>query len=188
MTQSSDGQQWSDDFIPHKDGTPTEHGFVTMMPYQGKFLTAWLDGRNTGGGSHDGHGHGDGGPMTLRSALIAMDGTMENEVELDQRICDCCQTSGAITDIGPVIVYRDRSDEEIRDMSIVRFVDGKWSDPKTIHADGWKIEGCPVNGPRATAHGNLLAVAWFTAANSQPKVKLIFSQDGGANFWRSLHH
>ena len=180
LTMSDDGKNWKNDFVPHTDGTATEHGFVTMLPYKDQFLVAWLDGRNTGGGHH---GDGSGpGAMTLRSAFINSDGEIENEVELDNRVCDCCQTGGAIADNGPVIVYRDRSEKEVRDMSIVRYIDGKWSDPAVIGQDDWQISGCPVNGPRVAAKGNSLAVAWFTAPKSQPAVKIAFSNDGGASF------
>ena len=40
---------WKDDFILHKDGTKSEHGFVSMIPYKDdSFFITWLDGRNTG--------------------------------------------------------------------------------------------------------------------------------------------
>lgn len=121
--------------------------------------------------------------MTLRGAMLDKTGTKTKEWELDGRICDCCQTSIAITANGPVVVYRDRSKEEIRDMSIVRFVNGEWTEPKTIFfADEWKIAGCPVNGPRADAIGNNLAVAWFSMKENKGEVKIIFSEDGGATF------
>ena len=165
VSQSSDGRVWSEDFIPHRDGTPTEHGFVTMLPYKDKFVVAWLDGRNTGLTDHSSAtGHG---AMTLRSAFISKDGNMEKEVELDDRVCDCCQTGGAITSNGPVIVYRDRSENEIRDMSIVRLAEGEWTPPKTIFADNWEIAGCPVNGPRVSSIDNILAIGWFTASEGQ---------------------
>ncbi len=169
------------DFLLNTDGTNTEHGFVTMLPYkENSFFVCWLDGRNTGG-----EGHGTGahqGAMSIRSAEVAASGDITNEIELDNKVCDCCQTTAAITDNGPVVVYRDRSDEEHRDMSIVRWVEGNWTTPKTIFYDNWKIEGCPVNGPKAAAMGNDLAIAWFTAANKEPKVKVIFSNDAGENF------
>lgn len=169
---------WTPALVPHQDSTPTEHGFATMIPTATNgFQLAWLDGRNTSGG----HGEHQGA-MTIRAAMLDDQGAISNEVELDNRVCDCCQTGGAMTTNGPVVVYRDRSEMEVRDMSIVRLVDGEWTAPQTIYADNWKIEGCPVNGPRADAVGNTLAVAWFAAPNKQPQVKLIFSEDGGASF------
>ncbi len=173
-------QSWSEALIPHKDGTPTEHGFVTMIPLEdASFQIAWLDGRNTGGGSHDEH---SGGAMTLRTAIVDIQGNITEEYELDSRVCDCCQTSGALTDNGPVIVYRDRSELEIRDMSIVRKVDGQWTTPKAVYRDNWEIAGCPVNGPRVSTIGNNLAVAWFSAPNGRASVKVGFSLDAGQSF------
>ena len=180
-TSADNGKTWSDAKILHDDGKQAEHGFVSMMPYGENFFVSWLDGRNTvseDSGTHEGH-HGQ---MSIRGAMLTKNGVKENEWELDNRVCDCCQTDIAITSNGPVVVFRDRSDDEIRDMSIVRFVNGEWTEPKTIFPDQWKIAGCPVNGPRADAIGNNLAIAWFSMKENKGQVKIIFSEDGGATF------
>ena len=180
-TSPDNGKTWSDAKILHDDGRQAEHGFVSMMPYGEKYFVCWLDGRNTvsvDSGSHDGH-HGQ---MSIRGAILTKEGIKENEWELDNRVCDCCQTTVAITTTGPIVVYRDRSENEIRDMSIVRFVNGQWTTPKIIYADQWKIKGCPVNGPRADAIGNNVAIAWFAMKDDKGQVKIIFSSDGGNTF------
>ncbi|MBK7651802.1 MAG: hypothetical protein IPJ20_15225 [Flammeovirgaceae bacterium] len=92
------------------------------------------------------------------------------------------QTTAAITSNGPVVVYRDRSDEEIRDMSIVRLINDEWTKPQAVHEDHWKIAGCPVNGPRISNYENTLAVTWFTAASDSAQVNVSFSSDGGTSF------
>ncbi len=161
----------------HTDDTPTEHGFVSTLAYKDGFFITWLDGRNT-----EEDAEGKRGAMTLRAAEVAVTGKIRNETELDNRICDCCQTTAAITANGPVVMYRDRSEDELRDMSIVRWENGTWTAPKTVYADNWKINGCPVNGPKASVIGNTLVMAWFTAANKKPKVQMVFSADGGASF------
>lgn len=176
------GKTWSSSKILHDDGKKAEHGFVSITPYNDQFFVSWLDGRKTAMEGDASHHEGHHGEMTLRGALLNKTGIKTKEWELDGRICDCCQTSIAITANGPVVVYRDRSTEEIRDMSIVRFVNGKWTEPKTIFPDQWKIAGCPVNGPRADAIGNNLAIAWFSMAGSKAQVKVVFSNDGGATF------
>jgi hypothetical protein len=51
-----------------------------------------------------------------------------------------------------------------------------------VHADGWKIDGCPVNGPAVAADGEVVAVAWFTAAGDTARVRVAFSTDAGATF------
>lgn len=187
VTASSDhGKTWSKATVLHDDGKKAEHGFVSIIPYNDQFMVSWLDGRKTAmEGEHSGH-EGHHGEMTLRGALLDKAGKKTKEWELDGRICDCCQTTIAVTTNGPVVVYRDRSDEEIRDMSIVRLVNGEWTQPKTIFADAWKIAGCPVNGPRADAIGNNVAIAWFSMKDKQSEVKVIFSADGGATFQQPI--
>lgn len=171
---------WSTPVLAHTDGTQTEHGFVSMLPQNnGTFLLTWLDGRFTGGGSHDEGDHGGGGgAMTVRSAVMDLEGNLSEEAELDNRVCDCCQTGVALTSSGAVAVYRDRSDVEIRDMYFSKKTAEEWSSPQPVATDNWNIAGCPVNGPRIASHGDAVAVAWFTAANGEPKVKIAFSADG----------
>lgn len=178
------GKTWEKPFVPHRDGVKAEHGFVSMFAAKdGALAAVWLDGREMkpGAGDHDpqGHGHGE---MTLRYVKIKRDGTLTDEAVLDARVCECCQTSAAMTADGPVVVYRDRSEQEIRDISIVRLRDGKWSQPRSVFQDNWKINGCPVNGPSVAAAGRRVAVAWHTGVNSKPQVKLAFSKDAGASF------
>ncbi len=182
MLSNTNGDTWSNDFLLHSDSTKTEHGFVTLLPYKGdSFFVTWLDGRNTGGDSH-GDEHSSMGAMNIRTATVLPTGHVVDDTLVDGKTCDCCQTSAAITAKGPIIVYRDRTDKEVRDIYISRLLDGSWTAPKSIHNDNWVINGCPVNGPKAVAYKNTLAVAWFTAADAVPKVNIIFSNDSGANF------
>lgn len=168
---------WKTDIALHTDATPTEHGFVTALAYKEDFFVTWLDGRNT-----EENEIGERGAMTIRAAQVNSNGRVFNENELDIRTCDCCQTTAAITKNGPVVIYRDRSETEVRDISIVRQIDGEWITPKPVHTDDWKIKGCPVNGPKAATFKNTLVVAWFTGAQQKPRVQLIFSNDNGVKF------
>ncbi len=179
ITQSHDGgRTWNPAIRPHHDGTLTQHGFVSMLPWhQGRLLAVWLDGRNMGG-----EGHGSGGAMTLRTATLDRDGVRYDEAALDERVCDCCPTAAARTPHGAVVVYRDRSDEERRDIAIVRLNEEGWSAPRAVHEDRWQIAGCPVNGPAVATADTDVAVAWFTAAQDTPRVKVAFSSDEGETF------
>lgn len=188
VAQSVDGgENWSLPFIPHTDGIAAEHGFVTMFPTtNGRIFATWLDGRNTkekdGQEEQGGHGHGHGGAMTLRTAEFDAKGALFAEAELDERICDCCQTDAAMTSVGPIVVYRDRSEEEVRDISIVRKVNGQWTRPQYVFNDAWKIAGCPVNGPAIAAQDQAVVVAWFTSAGGENQVKVAFSNNAGEKF------
>ena len=120
-------------FILHDDGTKSEHGFVSLLPWKDGFFATWLDGRNTAGGHHGHDGHGSGGAMTLRGAFIGVNGTISQDTQLDERICDCCQTAAALLPDGIIVAYRDRTKDEIRDISVVKYTEGLgWSTPAAI--------------------------------------------------------
>jgi hypothetical protein len=181
------GRTWSAPRAPHDDGTATEHGFVSIAEVNGQPYAVWLDGRATAVAGHD-HGDGDkhaahgggAGAMTVRGAVLQATGATAG-VEIDGRVCDCCQTDVAVTDDALVLVYRDRSDDETRDIHTSRLVNGTWSAPVAVHADGWRIDACPVNGPAVAARGNTVVVAWFTAPD-RARVRLAWSVDGGRTF------
>ena len=178
------GKTWSKPLVPHLDNTQTEHGFVSLVPLSGGRLGAvWLDGRNMKDMKDD---HDEGKPlpvsMTLRYAAIDASGKISDDAQLDERVCECCQTSAAVTADGVLAVYRDRSQNEVRDIYSVRQAGNDWSTPQAVHADNWEINGCPVNGPSVSAEGQSVAVGWFTGTGGTPHVKVAFSTDGGATF------
>lgn len=181
LLRSADGRAWSTPVTVHDDRTATEHGFVSLWPQDAHGVgIAWLDGRATGGGDHAHHGHG-GAAMTVRAARFDAAGK-HDEAVLDDATCDCCQTDAAVAAKGVVLVYRDRSPQEVRDIVIVRQRDGAWTKPSVVHPDGWIMPACPVNGPAVTARGDEIVVAWYTAADGQPQVRLARSGDDGAHF------
>ncbi|WIO74294.1 hypothetical protein QP938_13480 [Porticoccaceae bacterium LTM1] len=178
---SSDlGKNWSDPITPHTDNSPTEHGFVSLLPAtNGDLDLVWLDGRDYAEETRENQ-------TALRYAQFDKSGQKTSEVVLDQRVCDCCQTAAANTRSGKVVVYRDRSANEIRDIAIVRYRDGEWMSPKVIHADGWEFHGCPVNGPSVDAKDRDLVISWYTGAGSTPQINLLFSRDEGDTFGRPV--
>lgn len=189
MAVSRDGgAQWSAPVSPHGDRSATEHGFVSLFALEQGVGAAWLDGRNTAGGSghahdHDSDQHGTGaGAMTLRAGGVAADGTVRPDVELDDTTCDCCPTAAARIPGGVVLVYRDRAPGEIRDIFSVRLDAAGWSGPAPVARDDWHMPACPVNGPAIASYGEHLAAAWFTAAGGVPRVRLAFSVDGGRHW------
>lgn len=183
MSISKESGKWSKSFIPHNDGVSAEHGFVSMLAMANdQFFATWLDGRNTKGG----HDHGHSGAMTLRAGIFDSEGNTVSEWELDDRTCDCCQTGAAMTENGPVVIYRDRTENEIRDISITRLIDGEWTSPMPVSVDLWEIAGCPVNGPAIASNKNQLGVAWFTGANGNSKVQFAISTDHGETFGSGL--
>lgn len=186
VTVSRDGgKSWAPPVAPHQDGTKTEHGFVSMTPWGADAMgLIWLDGRKTAGtapGGHDGHGALQA-EMSLVHGTVDRDGRAGMESVLDARVCDCCQTDAVRADGATVIAYRDRSEKEVRDVSLVRFSDGRWSEPVPLSHDNWEINGCPVNGPAIAAAGRRVTAAWFTSPEGKSRVKVAFSSDSGATF------
>jgi len=161
---------------PHDDGAEAEHGFVSLLPWpQHRLLAVWLDGRKMAGEGH-------AGEMTLRGAVLDSSGAVKQRARLDARTCECCPTAAVRTDREALVAYRDRSENEIRNIQLVRFDGQSWSEPTLLHDDGWQIEGCPVNGPALTASGARVTAAWYTASSGTPRVKAAFSDDGGRQF------
>lgn len=178
------GKTWSKPIVPHLDNTQTEHGFVSLVPLaDGRLGAVWLDGRNMKD-MKDQHGEGKPLPvsMTLRYAAIDGSGNISDDAQLDERVCECCQTSAAVTSDGVFAVYRDRSQNEVRDIYSVRQAGNAWASPQAVNADNWEINGCPVNGPSVAADGRNVVVGWFTGAGGAAHVKVAFSTDAGATF------
>jgi hypothetical protein len=180
IAQSADsGKTWSEGSVLHTDRSPAEHGFVALWAAPGDSVRgAWLDGRHMTPGEG---GHGKGA-MSMQSVSVASTGALGTEQALDLRTCDCCQVAATVAASGPVVAYRDRTDDEIRDIAVVRLVGGQWTSPSIVHADGWRIEACPVNGPALAARGDTVAIAWFTGAQDTARVQVAFSVDGGQRF------
>ncbi|MBK7871871.1 MAG: hypothetical protein IPJ74_14920 [Saprospiraceae bacterium] len=173
------GQEWGAPITLYRNTPNTTQGFVSFFPVNDQTGIAWLEA--VGGGdshSHDDHGH----DMIVRTAMIDGNGKVSGEQILDDQACTCCQTDAAAIPGGAILVYRDRLEGEIRDISYVRLQNGVWSTPKLLHEDNWEIHGCPVNGPAIDAFANTVAVVWHTASNNEPRVWLKFSQDSGENF------
>lgn len=184
MAESRDGgATWSPSVTPHRAGVQAEHGFASILPdLEGGARVFFLDGGAGMAGPHGGAGSAHGVAMSLSTNAWSAAMGEATKAVLDRRICDCCQTAAAMTARGPIVVYRDRSDAEIRDIAITRLVAGEWTAPRSVHDDGWQINACPVNGPSVAAQGDDVAVAWFSGARDSAKVQVAFSRDAGATF------
>ncbi len=180
ISRSQDfGTTWSAPHTLHSDEEPREHGFVSLVPFpSGRMFASWLDGRKYPPASEL-SSHDLANEMTLMGGYVAVDGSIEGEEVLDDRVCDCCQTSSVLSDHGLITFYRDRSEDEIRDVAEVRWTEEGWTEPSMMGDDQWEISGCPVNGPQSDAIDEQVAVVWFTAADEAPKVQLSLSGDAG---------
>jgi hypothetical protein len=169
---------------PHHDGSHTEHGFASLFQVPGRALgVVWLDGRQMKGGvGHEGSHGSPTGAMTVRFGAFDGEWRQVADTAIDLRVCDCCPTTAVVTSDGPIMAFRDRTDDEVRDIHVSRFEHGRWSEPVPVHRDGWKIAACPVNGPMLSARGRQVALAWFTAADDVGRAYVAFSGDAGRTF------
>lgn len=170
------GKTWSRPVSPHHDGTNTEHGFVSLFQAPGAGLgVAWIDGRAT-------NPETESGEMSLRASVYDAAGKQLRETVVVPRVCECCSTAAAETSDGVIVAFRNRSPTEVRDIYVTRFAEGRWSAPAIVHADGWMIDACPINGPSVSARGREVAVAWFMAKNDEGRAFVAFSHDAGRTF------
>jgi len=175
MNSSDGGANWSKPLKLHTDNTKTEHGFVSTINYNNDFLSTYLDGRQNELAKHD---KGIKPQMTLRSTSYNVDGEILMDKLIDDRVCDCCQTDLGITKSNiPITVYRDRSENETRDIYYSFFKDSNWSIPAVVNNDKWIISGCPVNGPAISTFKNSSSVVWYTEEEGESKLKIAFSEN-----------
>jgi len=136
-TSSDDGRTWGEPFWLHDDLSPSEHGFCSITPSARPgdgmdFDAAWLDGRAMARTDE----------MSLRARSFAVDGKRSDERLIDPRVCECCPTDLMVGPKGaPVVVYRDRTADDTRDISWSVARPLRWTPPAAVHDDGWKRPG-----------------------------------------------
>jgi hypothetical protein len=179
LSRSKDGgRTWSAPVSPHRDKVQTQHGFASLFQAPGADLgLVWLDGRAIKPDAPEGVGN-----MALRSAIFDANGAEGPETVVVPRVCECCQTAAAATSEGIIVAYRNRSADEIRDIYVTRLVKGSWTALARVHDDGWRITGCPINGPAVSARGRDVGVAWFNGKDDQGHSFVAFSHDAGRTF------
>ncbi|RMA80013.1 sialidase family protein [Umboniibacter marinipuniceus] len=167
LVQSFDnGETWQPPQQLNNDNGGGEHGFADIIPFEDAFLISWLDGRNTVG-HHGAHS----GAMMVNWALIHSDGSVRTNETLDTRSCDCCHTALSEVSGVPVLAYRDRTVDEIRDIAVSHWQGVGFEEPTLWHQDNWQINGCPVNGPSVWESQGKLAMAWFTQATGVSELR-----------------
>jgi hypothetical protein len=166
-----EGQTWTAPAALTKESDRIENPTLAVLA-NGQVLAAWLDGR--------GSKEKSGSPQRLYARLLDANGP---DTLVDPRVCECCQLAfTAFPDGSALLAYRGRTEQEVRDIVAARFVDGTWEARRQRSEDGWKIDGCPVNGPRVVSDGPRVVASWFTAATDEPRVLVSSSADAGATY------
>ena len=172
VSASRDGVKWSPPVMAHHDKSQAQHGLASMVASGDREASLfWLQALK-----------GEDGPASLMRSVISAEGAEVKEEVLDADVCQCCPTAVTRTARGLLVAYRDHTPDDIRDIYVIRSENGRWTSPKNVYADKWKLQGCPTNAASVHAKGEKVAVAWFTAEGSKPRVEVAFSGDGGTTF------
>ncbi|MDB6163133.1 MAG: exo-alpha-sialidase, partial [Xanthomonadaceae bacterium] len=182
LSRSVDGGfNWSAPLQVASATPPVELGFATLWPQSRDSVgMVWLDG-NAAVVARAAPAQAIAA-TTLRTAVFSANLQPGAVTAIDTRVCDCCHPAVAVTTRKPLLVYRDRTADEIRDIVATQFDGVHWSAPRPVHVDGWKMSGCPVNGPAVAANADEVVVAWYTSAGGEPSVQLARSSDAGDTF------
>lgn len=169
---STDGVHWTMPVMAHRDRAPVQHGLASMVASgAGESSLFWLKA-----------GADEDGPTALMRTIVDASGKEIREERLAPDVCACCPTAVAKTSKGLLLAYRGHTPEDIRDISVLRFENGRWSQPKNLYADNWHINACPTNAASVASAGDRVAISWFTSAQDRPKTEIAFSSDSGSTF------
>src|SRR5690606_22561717 len=148
---------WSQPNYVHADTTSSkERSFAALTRLaNGEIGACWLDtpadARSMG--------------RPVKFAATSGDQGFQNEVLIDSSACECCRTAiSSDVDGHIVVVYRDITVDNIRDIAVSRSTDnGKsFTTPIAFSNDGWQVSGCPHNGPSVIQTAGATYATWFT--------------------------
>ncbi|MCW5962395.1 MAG: hypothetical protein KIT83_00020 [Bryobacterales bacterium] len=177
--QGKDGR-WREIHAICRDEKEDYAGFLSFVPLPQGMGAAYLappepavpqhQAAHPGHGGHDNHDH----RKTLRLLELNAAGRVHRDTLLDDDVCSCCQTAALATSNAIWVAYRDHRPGEIRDISVIAVRDGVPGEPRTVHPDGWQINGCPTDGPAMDRDETHAAIVWFTRGGGA-KVQVAFS-------------
>jgi len=169
------GTNWSTPNYLHADtseGIGRSYFDITALP-NGEVGAIWLDGRKK---SRDG--------STLFFAKTNEKNGFQNEIELDDKTCQCCRTEIYVDKNNNInATYRDIINDSIRDMVHLysNNLGESFSTPKRLSNDNWVINGCPHTGPSMSEDKDGLHFYWFTMGNGEG-VYHTSTKNNGDNF------
>ncbi len=174
-TSTDSGRTWTAPTPLTAESETTSHPALTTLA-DGRVLAAWLDRR--------GRTHGDRGPR-LYARILGI--TPALDVLIEPLVSEAAAPAlDAFPDGSAILTYRGRSDGEIRDIHIVRYHQDRWENDHVLNHDEWHVSRGPTESPQLAIAGGRVASAWFTAADSNPRVQISTSPDAGARFLMPL--
>lgn len=176
VSSSTDGAHWTTPLQAHHDKSPVQHGLASMIANpDGGGSIFWLEALK-----------GEDNPVALKRTIVDANGKEVREEVIQSDVCGCCPTTVTRTSKGLLLAFRAHSQDNIRDIAVTRLENAKWTAPKLVNADNWKIEACPTNAASLAAQASHVAVAWFTGAQENPRELIAFSNDDGTTFTKPV--
>ena len=152
------------------DSAAAEHGFVELFAWNGAIGAFWLDGRQLAEWSFDEPDKLLGTSLRVAAArLLRQRRRARDRRRARLRLLPARSSDDELR--APSSRIATGRPRRSATSSCAATSDGAWQDAVAAGADGWHIEGCPVNGPAIAAAGERVAVAWFTAAGDAPRVR-----------------
>jgi len=107
--------------------------------------------------------------------VISSGSQFGEERVIDPFVCDCCPVSLLVDGKGAFHLFYRANNDNIRDMATKVSTDnGKtFTNPRTLFADNWKINGCPHSGPTSVATANGPLVAWFSGPEGSRGIRMV---------------
>ncbi len=175
VSSDDGGRTWTPPASVTDDSVFGSHNFHSLYAGpDGTVYVAWLDGRHGRSATYVASST-DGGRSWSPNVRVAQGES-----------CPCCRTAIAAGSDGTVyLAWRAVLPGSVRDVVVSRSDDRglTWSEPVTVHDDGWVFDGCPHAGPslQVGADGRL-HVAWWTGREGAAGVRYAQSADGARTF------
>jgi hypothetical protein len=174
-TSTDSGRTWTAPAPLTAESDFTSHASVVTLA-DGRVLAAWLDRR--------GRTQGDRGPRLYARIL---DVAPALDVLIEPLVSEAAAPAlAAFPDGSAILTYRGRSDGEVRDIHVVRYLLSGWENDHVLNHDEWRVGRGIAESPQLATAGGRVASAWFTGADNNPRVQISTSPDAGARFLMPL--
>jgi hypothetical protein len=174
LSRSLDGGRSFEAPLRVNDDRPISHSFEDLaVAPDGTVLVAWIDSRD---GARE--------TATWLARITERGSKLQSVTRLPAgETCVCCRVS---VSAGPgeaaAVLWRKVFPGDIRDMVLSSSTDGgrSFTAAALVHADRWKITGCPHRGGSIATDGRgRLYAAWYTEGSSdRPDLLLAVAPDG----------
>ena len=166
FSHSTDGGEYfSEPVIVNDDLSVSGHRFEALgINDKGDVYLSWLDKRDRDLARKSGDKY-HGAALYYAWSDNAGKSFKANKKVIDHS-CECCRVVMKMDDQLPVILWRNIYGKNIRDHSLVKFIESdKPGKVERVSFDNWQVDSCPHHGPdMSVAENSLYHLTWFDNA------------------------